>query len=101
MKKLKVYQTEGNYYKEMKLFGKFKYLGESFGAVSLTNNKIYDCVDYDKEGWLQIVDDSGEDYCYSITNPRPLDGSSKGGRWEPIEIYDDSLQQLFNKLNTK
>ena len=47
MKTIKVYQTENDYYKDMKLFGKLKYVGKSFGAVSLTNNKIYDCVGYD------------------------------------------------------
>ena len=41
MKAIKVYQTENNYYKDMKLFGKLKYVGKSFGAVSLTNNRIY------------------------------------------------------------
>ena len=60
MKTIKVYQTENDYYKDMKLFGKLKYVGKSFGAVSLTNNKIYDCVGYDEQGWVQIVDDSDE-----------------------------------------
>ncbi|MEE3342981.1 MAG: hypothetical protein VZS44_02705 [Bacilli bacterium] len=69
MKKIKVYQSEGDYYKEMDLFGKLKYIGETFGAVSLTNNKIYNCVGYDNKGWLKIVDDSDEDYVYPVTNP--------------------------------
>ena len=50
MKTIKVYQTENDYYKDMKLFGKLKYVGKSFGAVSLTNNKTYDCVGYDEQG---------------------------------------------------
>ena len=33
----------------------------------------------------QIFADSGEDYLYSMTNPRPLDGSSPGGVWEIVE----------------
>ena len=33
----------------------------------------------------RVIDDSGEDYLYSMTNPAPLDGSSPGGRWEVIE----------------
>ena len=101
MKTIKVYQTENDYYKDMKLFGKLKYVGKSFGAVSLTNNKIYDCGGYDEQGWVQIVDDSDEDYCYSATSPRPLDGSSEGGKWEPVEIYDDGLQKLFDKISTQ
>ena len=68
METVKVYQTENDFYKDMKLFGKLKYIGKSFGVVSLTNNKIYDCVGYDEQGWLQIVDDSEEDYCYSEPN---------------------------------
>ena len=99
METIKVYQTENDYYKDMKLFGKLKYVGKSFGAVSLTNNKIYNCVGYDEQGWVQIVDDSDEDYCYSAINPRPLDGSSEGGRWEPVEIYDDGLKRLFDKIS--
>lgn len=101
MKTIKVYQTENDFYKDMELFGKVKYIGESFGAVSLTNNKIYDCVGCTNEGWLRIVDDSEEDYCYSVSKPAPLDGSSKGGKWELIESYNKELEELFNKLCTQ
>ena len=48
MKTIKVYQSAEDTYKDMKLLGKLKYVGETFGAVSLTNNKIYNCVGYDK-----------------------------------------------------
>ncbi len=62
---------------------KLKYVGESFGAVSLTNGKIYEATD---EGdFYRVIDDSEEDYLYSKVNPAPLDGSSPGGRWEIIE----------------
>lgn len=74
---------------------KVKYIGESFGAVSLTNGKVYECLRAD-EGMLRIVDDSGEDYLYSVVNPRPLDGSSKGGRWELVEDDENgTLEKLF------
>lgn len=63
---------------------KIKYIGESFGALSLTNGKIYDAT-IDESGMYRVVDDSGEDYLYSPTNPAPLDGSSPGGKWEIIE----------------
>lgn len=63
---------------------KLKYIGESFGAVSLTNGKIYDAT-VENEGMYRVIDDSGEDYLYSKINPAPLDGSSPGGRWEIIE----------------
>ena len=40
---------------------KVKYIGESFGAVSLTNGKIYECLGFDN-GMLRVIDDSEEDY---------------------------------------
>ena len=61
---------------------KLKYGGETFGAVSLTNGEIYEAVE--ENGMYRVVDDSGEDYLYSMTNPAPLDGSSPGGRWEIV-----------------
>ena len=65
---------------------KVKYIGESFGVDSLTDGRVYECVGVEGDfGFLRIVDDSGEDYLYSMTNPAPLDGSSPGGWWEVIE----------------
>ena len=62
---------------------KLRYIGPSFGIDSLTNGKIYEAIEVD--GMYRVIDDSGEDYLYSMTNPAPLDGSSPGGRWEVIE----------------
>ena len=62
---------------------KLRYKGESFGVDSLTDGKIYNAVEED--GMYRVIDDSGADYLYSMTNPAPLDGSSKGGKWEIIE----------------
>ena len=62
---------------------KLRYKGESFGVDSLTDGTIYNAVEED--GMYRVIDDSGEDYLYSMTNPAPLDGSSKGGKWEIIE----------------
>lgn len=59
-----------------------RYVGPSFGAVSLTNGKVYRAVEED--GMYRVVDDSGEDYLYSKENPAPLDGSSPGGKWETV-----------------
>lgn len=61
---------------------KIRYVGESFGVDSLTNGKIYDAVEED--GMYRVIDDSGEDYLYSKDRPAPLNGSSKGGRWEIV-----------------
>lgn len=63
---------------------KLKYIGESFGAVSLTNGKIYEAT-IENADYYRVIDDSGEDYLYSRRNPAPLDGSSPGGRWEIVE----------------
>ena len=62
---------------------KLRYIGLSFGIDSLTNGKIYEAIEED--GMYRVIDDSGEDYLYSMTNPAPLDGSSPGGWWEVIE----------------
>lgn len=61
---------------------KLKYVGESFGVDSLTDGKIYECVE--ENGMYRVIDDSDEDYLYSMQNPAPLDGSSKGGKWEKL-----------------
>lgn len=63
---------------------KIKYIGESFGIDELTNGKVYDAEIEDAD-YYRVIDDSGEDYLYSKINPAPLDGSSKGGRWEMVE----------------
>ncbi|PWM22743.1 MAG: hypothetical protein DBX44_06720 [Oscillospiraceae bacterium] len=61
-----------------------RYIGESFGVDGLTNGKIYEAWVEDND-YYRVVDDSGEDYLYDKINPRPLDGSSPGGRWEIVE----------------
>lgn len=73
-------------YKKPEKPWKLRYVGESFGSLSLTNGKIYEAW-YDLEsGLCRVIDDSGEDYLYSWYHPAPLDGSSPGGRWEIIEV---------------
>lgn len=80
---------------------KVQYIGESFGAVSLTSDKIYECLGVELDGnALRVIDDSEEDYLYDIENPAPLDGSSPGGKWKIIE--DDEKGTLRNAfLNGK
>ena len=81
---------------------KLKYIGETFGALSLTNNVIYDCLEVNiDDKTVRIIDDSGDDYLYSIINPKPLDGSSKGGKWKIVEDNDNKLNTVFNKLGIK
>ena len=68
-----------------------KYIGESFGVAGLTNRNEYRCLDVEY-GMLRVIDNSEEDYLYSAINPRPIDGSSKGGKWEIVE--DDEAGTL-------
>ena len=79
---------------------KVKYIGESFGVDSLTDGHVCECVSVENDfGFLRIIDDSGEDYLYSATNPRPLDHSCEGGRWEIIE--DDPMGTLKKAISGK
>lgn len=62
-----------------------KYIGPTFYAgVGLTNGKIYDILG-EEHGNYRVIDDEGEDYLYSKTNPGPPDGSTGTGRWEIID----------------
>ena len=65
-----------------------QYIGESFGVDSLTNGKIYEAT-VDSEEFYRVIDDSGEDYLYSKTNPAPWDGRCKGGVWRIIEEKEE------------
>lgn len=77
---------------------KLKYIGESFGVDSLTSGSVYECLGVDG-GMLRVIDDSEEDYLYSVVNPRPTDGSSKGGKWEIVEDDEKgTLTKLFNSI---
>ncbi len=62
---------------------KLRYKGPSFGVESLTDGKVYEATE--ENGMYRVIDDSGEDYLYSMTNPAPLDGSSPGGVREIVE----------------
>lgn len=67
--------------------------GEWFGVDSITNGQKYDVV-RDEFGTLTIADASEEDYIYDFNNPRPLDGSSKGGTFTIV----DNPRKLLKKL---
>ena len=69
------------------------------GVTGLTNCKIYECIA--EEGpFYRVIDDSDEDYLYSQNNPAPLDGSSKGGKWEDFSIwYYDKYDQVIKDID--
>lgn len=77
---------------------KVKYVGVSFGIDSLTDQRVYEVLEYDSEiGALRLIDDSGEDYLYSPVHPRPIaDPSHPGGRFEIIE--DDEQGSLHSAI---
>lgn len=92
---IKVYQSEQDEEIEMESLGKVKYVGESFGIDQLTNGVDYDVIEVLKDDLIRVIDDSGEDYLYSISNPKPLAGSSPGGKWIVTEDYSGKLKQLI------
>lgn len=77
---------------------KVRYIGESFGLFGLTDGKVYECTGI-QGAMLMIIDDEefdDEGYLYSIKNPSPADGSSKGGIWEIIEDNENNeLEKAF------
>lgn len=97
MSKVKVWSYEAEDYVEKVAIGKVKYIGESFYTAGLTDGKIYDCISIE-DPFLRIVDDEEIDYLYSITNPAPLDGSTKGGKWKIVEDKTGELTKKFKKL---
>lgn len=61
-----------------------KYIGKSFGVDSLTNNKIYDVLSVESL-FIKIIDDSEEDYLYSLSKPSCLENPKLCGVWKIIE----------------
>lgn len=92
MKKIDVYQCELDRTIPLEYVGRVKYTGETFGVVSFTDQKEYDIV-RDAQGDLKVVDDSGEDYWYDLKNPRPIVGSSQGGKFEIVEDFTGELRE--------
>ncbi len=76
---------------------KLRYLGPTFGIESLTNGKVYICLGFE-EGFLRIVDDSDEDYLYSVV-PGPMWDASVRERWEVVEDDEKgTLTKLFEEV---
>ena len=55
-----------------------------FGVDSLTNNKIYDVISVESL-FIKIIDDSEEDYLYSLSKPSCLENPKLCGVWKIIE----------------
>ncbi|MFP5528671.1 hypothetical protein ACLGL1_09455 [Peptococcus simiae] len=87
MQKVEVYQCELDKSIPLEYIGTVKYSGVSFGVEGLTSGKEYVIVK-NRSGLLAVVDDSEEDYLYDLSNPRPADGTSPGGKFK---VIDDPL----------
>ncbi len=61
---------------------KIRYRGKNFGIDGLTDGKVYEVLEVDELGLLRVIDDSGEDYLYSPTEPGPMFAKSPRGKWE-------------------
>ena len=78
---------------------KVKYIGESFGVEGLTNGKMYEVLKIEGD-MIRIIDDSGEDYLYSIVKPSCLNNYKKCGKWEIIEdSKEKELQKAIEKYS--
>lgn len=82
--KAKKYDIETNSYIEVEIIGKVRYIGKSFGVEGLTNGKVYNVIGIEDD-MLRVIDDSEEDYLYSITKPACLTDVSLCGKWEIVE----------------
>ena len=76
------------------MIGKVKYVGKSFGIESLTDGKVYDCVGIEPP-FLRIIDDSEEDYLYSISRPSDLQNPKLCGKWVIVEDETGSLAKYI------
>lgn len=74
---------------------KVRYIGESFGIEGLTDGKVYEVIAIEQD-MLRVIDDSGEDYLYSITKPSSLEDANKCGKWE---IVEDNANKDLEKAN--
>lgn len=76
---------------------KVKYIGRSFGVDSLTNGKTYEVIEVDDlTGAFRLIDDSGEDYLYHPTSPKPNGATEPFGRFEIVE--DNDKHDLWKAL---
>lgn len=74
--------------------GRVKYVGESFGIDSLTDGRIYSVVAIE-DGFIRVIDDSDEDYLYSIATPSALENPDLCGKWEIVDDPSDILKEYI------
>lgn len=74
------------------MIGKVKYIGKSFGVEGLTNGKVYDCISVELP-FIRVIDDSDEDYLYSISKPSSMENPEFCGKWEVVEDKKGILRE--------
>lgn len=90
--KAKVWDYSIKGFKEVDAIGILKYEGESFFAF--IDGKEYIVLGIENR-LLRVFDESEEDYLYEIDNPRPMDGSLKGGKWKIIKDEYGKLKDIM------
>ena len=78
------------------VIGKVKYVGKSFGVESLTDGKVYDCVGVESP-FIRVIDDSDEDYLYSITKPSSMEDPTLCGNWVIVEDPNGILKEYIKE----
>lgn len=77
---------------------KVRYVGENIGVDGLVNGNSYEVIELEREfGAIRLIDESGEDYLYSLSKPKSAAGEYKGGKFEVIE--DDEKNSIQRALN--
>lgn len=74
--------------------GRVRYVGKSFGVDSLTDGRIYSVVGME-DGFIRVIDDSDEDYLYSITTPSSLEDPDLCGKWEIVDDPSNILKDYI------
>ena len=78
------------------MIGKVKYVGKTFGIESLTDGKVYDCLAVDPP-FIRVIDDSEEDYLYSIIKPSSMENPDLCGDWVIVEDKNGTLAEYIKK----
>ena len=77
--------------------GKVKYVGKSFGVESLTDGNTYLVVGIERP-FIRVIDDSEEDYLYSIIKPGSMEDPDLCGKWV---VIDDPTNEIRKYIKTE
>lgn len=83
MKTINVYQCELDKEIPLEYIGRVKYIGDNV-FITFTDGKEYDVV-YNTVGNIAIVDDEGEDYIHSLSDPTYRSKDNINGKFEIVD----------------